>query len=136
MVRDRFPTLLGELKDIEIVAQTKETEETIQAIQELAPDVVVLDIRMPGGGGIRVLEQIKEIKRRPTIIVLTNYPYSQYRQRCMEEGADYFLDKSVEFETVIDILAELERQETFACEGQIEVPGERSPCFAHREKAV
>lgn len=39
----------------------------------------------------------------PIVIILTNYPYPQHRKKCMEERADFFLDKSTEFEKIIEI---------------------------------
>jgi hypothetical protein len=41
---------------------------------------------------------------RPLIIVLTNFPYPRYRQICLEGGANYFFDKSAEFDRVIDVI--------------------------------
>jgi len=68
---------------------------------------VILDIRMPGGSGIDVLEDIKKINAAPIVIILTNYPYPQYRKKCMAAGADYFFDKSSEFEKVTEVLKKL-----------------------------
>lgn len=67
-------------------------------------DVVILDIRMPGRNGLDVLRDIKEGSPESKVIILTNYPYPQYRRRCMEEGADFFFDKSSEFEKVTEVL--------------------------------
>ena len=98
---------LSDIKGIEIVGQAHKGFETIQLIQELDPDVVILDIRMPGGNGIEVLRSIEKHNEVPVIIMLTNYPYPQYRKRCMEAGADYFFDKSSEFEKVFETLQHL-----------------------------
>lgn len=108
IVREHLVTMLDELVGIEIVGQAENVTEAISAIQHLRPDVVILDIRMPGGSGIDVLQTIKQDEVAPIVIVLTNYPYSGYRQKCLQAGADYFLDKSTEFEQIPELFERFE----------------------------
>jgi DNA-binding NarL/FixJ family response regulator len=107
LVRERIITMISEHPGIEIIGQAKNAQEGINSILKLKPDVVILDIRMPGGNGIEVLENIKKNSSAPTIIILTNYPYPQYRKKCMEAGADYFFDKSTEFNKIIEVIKKL-----------------------------
>ena len=107
LVRERIIAMISEHPGIEIIGQAKNAPEGIKSILELKPDMVILDIRMPGGNGIEVLNKIKKIKPAPTIIILTNYPYPQYRKKCMEAGADYFFDKSTEFNKIIEVINKL-----------------------------
>jgi DNA-binding NarL/FixJ family response regulator len=107
VVRERLIGMLTELPEIEIAGQAKNAPDAIKSIRKLKPDITILDIRMPGGNGIEVLKEIKKDKPSPLIIILTNYPYPQYRKKCMEGGADYFFDKSTEFEKVIEVLKKL-----------------------------
>jgi DNA-binding NarL/FixJ family response regulator len=62
---------------------------------------------MPSGSGISVLEEVKRRGKSPVVIMLTNYPYPQYRKKCMDAGADYFFDKSNEFHKVTEVLARM-----------------------------
>ena len=95
-------------KDIEVIGQTGDVSEAIRDIQQLNPDVVILDVSMSGGSGIAVLEHIKKVNKcSPVIIMLTNYPFPQYRERCMELGADYFFDKSLEIQKIAEVLKQL-----------------------------
>jgi DNA-binding NarL/FixJ family response regulator len=55
---------------------------------------------MPDGSGIDVLQNIKQGEAAPIVIILTNYPFPGYRQKCMQAGADFFLDKSTEFDQI------------------------------------
>jgi len=105
--RERLIDMLSELKGVEIVGEAGGPHEAIKAIQKLKPDAVILDIRMPGGNGIEVLKKIKKDKPAPMVIMLTNYPYPQYRKKCMDAGADFFFDKSTEFEKVTEVLKKL-----------------------------
>ncbi len=107
LVRERIIAMISEHPGIEIIGQAKNAQESINSILKLKPDVVILDIRMPGGNGIEVLENIKKNNYAPTTIILTNYPYPQYRKKCMEAGADYFFDKSTEFNKIIEVIKKL-----------------------------
>ena len=107
VIRDRLNALLSDLPGVEVIGEAGDAEETLKGIQELNPDVVILDIRMPGGNGIGVLKKIKKNDSCPVVIMLTNYPYLQYRKKCTDLGADYFFDKSTEFERIIEVFNKL-----------------------------
>jgi len=107
VVRERLIEMLSEFPEIEIIGQAQSVPESIESIRALHPDVVILDIRMPGGSGIDVLQNIKKNNPALIVIMLTNYPYPQYRKKCMEAGADYFFDKATEFEKVTEVLKKL-----------------------------
>jgi DNA-binding NarL/FixJ family response regulator len=106
-VRDRLASLLNDMPTVEIVGQAADAAEAIQSIQQLKPDVVILDIRMPAGSGIGVLRSMARQPERPKFIMLTNYPFLQYRKTCLEAGASYFFDKSSEFEKIPEALEQL-----------------------------
>ncbi|MEW6376151.1 MAG: response regulator transcription factor [Thermodesulfobacteriota bacterium] len=99
--------MLSELKGVEIIGQAESPKEAIEGIRKLKPNVVILDIRIPGGNGIDVLKEIKKDKPAPMVIILTNYPYPQYRKKCMDAGADFFFGKSTEFERIPEVLKKL-----------------------------
>ena len=105
VVRKRLAEMISEVPGVEISGQAKDGQETIRLIEEIKPDAVVLDVRMPKGSGIDVLKYIRNgVQPKPLVIVLTNYPYPHYRKKCLAMGADYFIEKSVEFEKVVDVL--------------------------------
>jgi DNA-binding NarL/FixJ family response regulator len=99
--------LLSEMDGIKIIGQAESASEAFHGICELQPDVVTLDIQMVSGNGIDVLKKIKRADRSPVVIMLTNRTSLPYRKRCMEAGADFFLDKSTEFNNVIAIMQKL-----------------------------
>jgi DNA-binding NarL/FixJ family response regulator len=109
IVREHLVTMLDELAGIEIVGQAENVAEAISGIRILQPDVLILDIRMPGGTGIDVLQNIKQDEVAPMVIVLTNYPYPGYRQKCLQAGADFFLDKSTEFDQIPELFERFKR---------------------------
>ncbi len=107
LVRERLAALISELQAVELVGQAGDVDETLGGIRQSRPDVVILDIRMPGGNGIQVLEAIKTCDVKPAVIMFTAFPFPQYRQKCLELGADYFLDKTMEFDRVAHVLEQL-----------------------------
>jgi len=107
LVRERLVALLSEIDGIDVIGTADNAEDGICGIAREKPDVAILDIRMPSGSGISVLEAVKKGDEPPTVIMLTNYPYPQYRKKCLETGADYFFDKSSEFHRVNEVLTGL-----------------------------
>ena len=104
MVRERLEAMLGDIPDVDTIGQAGGSVEAINSFRNLNPDVVILDIQMPDGNGIGVLEKLRKAEQPPMVIVLTNQSYPQYRRKCMEAGADFFFDKSTEFDKVAEIL--------------------------------
>jgi len=107
LIRERLKELLSDILKIEDFIEAENSVETIKLISETIPDIVILDIRMPGGGGLEVLNKINRKRLPIKIIVFTNYPYPQYKKKCFELGADYFFDKATEFEKVKEVICNL-----------------------------
>ena len=104
LLRDRLKGLLKKFEFVLIVGEAGNGTEALQLIRETDPDVAILDIRMPEINGIELLKTIRKTGPRPMIIMLTNYPYKQYRKRCLAEGADFFLDKNQDIEELSEII--------------------------------
>jgi DNA-binding NarL/FixJ family response regulator len=110
IVRERLKDMLSEVMEGAVIGQAKDTSEAIQMLHKLHPEVVILDIEMPGKSGIDLLREIKKGKQPPLAIVLTNQSYPQYRQVCIKAGADFFFDKSTEFDKVTQVLKQLNKK--------------------------
>ena len=100
----RLLRALGEISGIEIIARARTGTEALQALREMRPEVVILDIRMPEGSGIDVLKGMQRDNLTPITIVLTNFASSQYRKKCLQLGARFFFDKSADFTQVSEVL--------------------------------
>lgn len=107
VIRQRLKRMLADLKEIEVMGEAADAAEATEAIHVAKPDVVLLDIHLLGGSGIEVLENVKKDQPAPAVIILTNYPYPQYRKKCLDAGADYFFVKSTEFDKVVPALQQL-----------------------------
>jgi len=103
VVCERLTAMLSELPGIEIVGQAQDAAKAISSVRKLQPDAAILDIRLPASNGIEVFKTIKKGNSAPMTIILTNYPYDQYRKKCMEAGADFFFDKTTEFDRLTEL---------------------------------
>ncbi len=107
VMRERLMESVKDIADVEIAGQSGDPFEALNGIRESHPDVVILDIRLPRKSGIDVLKDIKENPSAPIVIMITNYPYRQYRQGCMAAGADYFFSKTHEFEMIRETMSNI-----------------------------
>jgi DNA-binding NarL/FixJ family response regulator len=96
--------MISGLPGVDLVGQADIAFEAIEGLRRLRPNCAVLDISMPGGSGIHVLETIKREQPALSVIMLTNFAQDQYRQKCLALGADYFFDKTTQFEKVLEVL--------------------------------
>jgi len=107
VVVERLADLLNEVPGVELVGRANDAPAAIHSIPKTNPDAIILDLQMPGGSGLEVLRSIRVSHPSIWVLVCTNYPYPQYREECISAGANYFLDKSADFEKIPGILRDL-----------------------------
>jgi YesN/AraC family two-component response regulator len=117
ILRERIKNSLSDIKEVEIVGEAANGKEALKIIHDKIPDFVLLDIRMPELNGIEVLTRLKDSKSKPIICIFTNYPYSQYKQKCSEEGADYFFDKNVNFQEIKNMIKKIAQKQGGVSDG-------------------
>ena len=93
MVRGALSALLSLEEDIEVVAGVARGDEVVPAALETRPDVALLDIEMPGGGGLSASQALHERLPACRVVILTTFGRSGYLRRAMESGAAGFLLK-------------------------------------------
>ncbi len=104
LVSRKIEEIVREIENTEIVGHAGDAKTALEKIYSENPDVVILDINLPGRrSGLHVLKQAKI--RNPDLVVamLTNYATKQYQRKCTELGADFFFDKSNEFNELVKI---------------------------------
>jgi DNA-binding NarL/FixJ family response regulator len=109
VVVERLVDLLKDVPGVELVGQAKDAPEAVRHVYQLSPDVVILDLQIPGGNGLNVIRAIRPAHPGLDIVVCTNFSHSRYRKECLTAGANFFLDKSMEFEKIPAILRDLIR---------------------------
>ena len=107
LVRNNIKRLLGGIKNLDIF-ESKNVESSLNSIQKIKPDILLLDLRMPDGNGLDVLKSLNEKQcDKPVTIVMTNNSDPEIKNICLNEGADYFYDKSNEHKTAIDLIKKI-----------------------------
>ena len=107
VVRKRLKEMLAEAcEDCELL-EADAPNIALETLKARYIDVVIMDIRMPGGSGMDAIADIKAARPDAVVIMLTNYSDSYYKNRCIEMGADQFYDKSSEFDLVIEAVRSL-----------------------------
>jgi CheY-like chemotaxis protein len=106
VVRSRLARLLEDLGQDIAVDEADDAPEGLAAARSRRPDAVILDIRLRTGSGLEVLQELKREASPPLVIMLTNHASEHHRRWCERHGADFFFDKTSEFEKVLDVLAQ------------------------------
>src|SRR5690349_13978185 len=104
LVRAGIRALMEKIKGVSVVGEAGKGSEALKLVKELKPDLVLLDITMPDGGGFDVLNQLTQNFSHVRVIVLTVHEAGEYALRAMREGAAGFLPKraaSTELEQAI-----------------------------------
>lgn len=99
--------MLAELPGIAAVDEAGDGDEALASIAQNRPDAVVLDLHLPRRSGLAVLAELRSAPSRPICVVLTNDATEHHRRETRQLGAEYFFDKSTEFEDVLSLIAEL-----------------------------
>ena len=93
LVRTGFRVILNAEPDLDVVGEAKDGREAIDAIRSLAPDVVLMDIRMPNLDGIEATKRIAAETNAPRILILTTFDLDEYVYDALRAGASGFLLK-------------------------------------------
>lgn len=104
LVRQRIAALVGAIQAVEIVGEAEEASDALSGIAATNADVVVVDLRLTGGSGMDVLAGLAQSSRPVITIVLTNYSSAAIREACLSAGANYFFDKTSEFNLARDVI--------------------------------
>lgn len=106
IVREGLKRILADGSEFTVVAEAATSQEAISEAREKSPDVVILDISMPGRGPLETLDEIKRHQPRTRVLFLSMHPENQYAARLFREGADGYLTK----ESAPDLLVEAIRK--------------------------
>jgi DNA-binding NarL/FixJ family response regulator len=93
LVRAGFRAILEEQDDLEVVGEAKEGGEAVAIARELRPDVVLMDVRMPGVDGIEATQRLLRDGDAPRVLILTTFDLDEYVYDALKAGASGFLLK-------------------------------------------
>lgn len=101
IVREGLKLVLADAPDIAVVAEAASGPEVLQQVAATPPDVVLLDIALPGLDGLEVLQALRRERPGIAVLMLSTYPENQYAARCIKLGAAGYLNKSTDPDDLI-----------------------------------
>ena len=140
VVRMGFRLLLDASVDIRVVAEAESGEEAARRVQEIKPDVLVLDLSMPGIGGLEALSRILARDPSMKVLVLTAHEDAMHARRVLKAGALGYLSKRSAAEALIQAIRQVHQGRTFlepAIAQELamqQLTGERNPVDMLSEK--
>jgi NarL family two-component system response regulator LiaR len=111
VVRNGIRSYLGTIKDFDVVGEAESGEAALKMVSELIPDIVLLDLIMPGMDGVETTRQIKKISPRTQVVVLTSYHEDVHIFPALKAGAISYILKDMKMEKLADALQRAVRHE-------------------------
>ncbi len=113
MVRVGLRTMLGQYPDLQVIDSADSGLQAMDMLAEARPDVILLDLRMPGMNGLDMLTSLRKAGSSVKIIMITSYEGIENAYRSLQAGADGFLLKSSSEEEMIDAIHAVHRGERY-----------------------
>jgi DNA-binding NarL/FixJ family response regulator len=98
--------VLSTVTALELLGQATSVKGGLLICEEKSPDIVILDINLPDGSGIALLKELKIRHPHIRVIMFTNSTDSFYRRKCIELGAEHFLDKAKDFDRIPQLVTD------------------------------
>jgi DNA-binding NarL/FixJ family response regulator len=105
--RSRLVEMLSIKRNSKNLLEANNIREAKKIMLDTLPDILITDIRMPGGTGLDLIKEIRKENPVTLIMVITNYPESQYKVEAFKTGANYFFDKSSEMDSLVETINQL-----------------------------
>lgn len=114
MIRDVLRDVLEMEPDLEVIASAQDADEAITLAEQHAPVVAVLDLRMPGGGGVRAVEEIRQRSPHTRILAFSAYHDTAAVEAMRQAGVAEYLRKGVPNTEIVDAVRRLARTDEVA----------------------
>jgi DNA-binding NarL/FixJ family response regulator len=108
----RVAAIISEIHGVDFAGHAPTVELALKLLDDQKPDAIILDINLravDGRNGIDLLHLVRRLYQRMVVVMLTNLTDSRYRVLCQKGGADFFLDKSNDFEKIPETIAKIIR---------------------------
>jgi two-component system, OmpR family, response regulator len=99
--------IINDVPGVRVAESVESERDAIEAIGRLDVDVVILDLQLRKGTGFGVLRAMRDMPKKPIVVVLTNFALNSYRETALRLGARDFLDKSRDYDRLPAILTEI-----------------------------
>jgi NarL family two-component system response regulator LiaR len=144
VVRNGIEASLAEFEDVEVVGKASSGEEALRLVPEVHPDIVMMDLIMPGMGGVAAIRALHAQAPEVHVIVLTSYPEGDLVQEALQSGAIGYLLKDVEVDELAKAIRLAQRGMPIlapaAAQSLVRAVANRPPALGHdlteREREV
>lgn len=113
IVRVGFRRLIETTSDVRVLAEAQSGEESYQLVNDLRPDIIIMDINMPGTGGLEAIGRLRKRNVKEKIIALTVHETEPFPSRVLAAGAQGYLSKRCAPQELIQAIRKVYRGETF-----------------------
>jgi two-component system response regulator NreC len=113
LIRVGLQSLIEKETDLQIIGQASDGRQTVSLVQKLKPDIVIMDISMPGLNGIEATRQIKAIDENIKIIALSVHDEALYVRRMLKAGASGYLVKHSDFNELVEAIRAVMRDQLY-----------------------
>ena len=107
LIVERLINILRDLRNVDSIKLAATGAEASVLLEQSQPEIIFLDIHLPDKSGIELLNKIRTESPEIIVIMFTNEGNDFYKTLCFELGANYFIDKSKDFELIPDIISSL-----------------------------
>ncbi|MCK4743707.1 MAG: UvrY/SirA/GacA family response regulator transcription factor [Sulfuriflexus sp.] len=113
LVRTGIRRLLDDFDDIEVIAEAETGEEGIKLVREIRPQVVLMDVNMPGIGGLEATRKLTQIDPDVKVIVVTIHLDEPFPTRLLQAGASGYLTKGCAVSEIVDAIRQVSKGKRF-----------------------
>jgi DNA-binding NarL/FixJ family response regulator len=117
ILRDGLRKLLAEEQDLEVVGEARDGHDALKKAEELKPDVILLDVAMPGLNGIAVAKRLKSAAPNARILILTMHQEEEYVYETLRAGAAGYILKDAASDELVGAIRAARRGEQFLSPG-------------------
>jgi NarL family two-component system response regulator YdfI len=112
IIREGLRLILETTDEIEVVGEAKDGAECLRLLPELKPDVILMDLQMPGMDGITAIDHLRRDHPEIAVVILTTYNEDDLMIRGLQQGARSYLLKDTDRETLIDTIVAASKGES------------------------
>lgn len=113
LARKALQALLERADDIEIVGEARDGQQAVELAQRIQPDIVLMDMAMPGLSGLRAVEQMQALHPRPQVIIISMYSDEGLVRDALQKGARGYLLKQSTFTELVQAIHAVHSGKTF-----------------------
>ena len=107
MIREGLKKILNEQSDMKVIGEASNYHEAIEAVKKSKPEIVILDISMPGRNGLDVLKDLKAEHSKLKVLILSMHPVERFALRAIKAGASGYVTKENATEELVNAIRKI-----------------------------